>query len=633
MSKVQVLTSLWIHRMALCFWEASSTSWVRVKWSVTRLWWMPLWRRHLHVWCSSTVRIGQSSKKDRWSGYFHITLPSCNSLSMSITENPMTISKLSRFAWPWRVWTAFCPAVGDLLASFATPCLTNAPTHRGLWIRKEAVGTPDADCLAHVTLLARQHRAEGILWNGKVLGLRIKVADCEATWSSRTRFSSKRCCYYPHPFGQWKALIWWPPAQFSGSMGLGSANFGFICPRWCSLIWGRKRASLSPGYPWWRFSYHQPSPCQTIQASEVPLHTLEMRQVAQESKLEQLDGAVQECKTQLRGIPAMEGMMTKMMASLDRLEKQNSWAFPESWTMMVGPLRKTIWSGGGALFFLVCACLAPLMLATESSRSDCCLQSSSLLLVSPAMGCSSSTLEASSSLNSPWLFLLLAQTGMVCVGFFFGNIGTVFGSLRPMLLRPAWMRCPKPVCSRKQQLRNLWLLRATARTQQGCLLAQQVPRRTRLSKHTCGGQALGVAAASCRLPLHDFGEVPGTDRHRVWHYGLVLGNGVTFHLYAVYLFTGARSSTAAQDKTNVTLQAILADAALLGQQPFLIIGDWNLELIDSVLGPQLMDGSLVDVTVAAAVVHGRTPDCTFFATHSEGTRIDACVASPLAARV
>lgn len=60
------------------------------------------------------------------------------------------------------------------------------------------------------------------------------------------------------------------------------------------------------------------------------LAALEMRQVAQDSKLEQLDGAVQECKTQLRGIPAMEGMMTKMMASLDRLEKgrtrERSWS-------------------------------------------------------------------------------------------------------------------------------------------------------------------------------------------------------------------------------------------------------------------------------------------------------------------
>ena len=174
--------------------------------------------------------------------------------------------------------------------------------------------------------------------------------------------------------------------------------------------------------------------------------------------------------------------------------------------------------------------------------------------------------------------------------------------------------------------------RANARAQQGCLLAQPVPHRTRLSKHTCGGQALGVAAASWGLPLHDFGEVPGADRHRVWHCGLVLGNGVTFHLYAVYLFTGARANTAARDKTNVTLQAILADAALLGQQPFLIIGDWNLEPIDSVVGPQIMDGSLVDVAVAAAGVHGRTVDYTFFASGSEGTRIDACVASPLAAR-
>lgn len=315
--------------------------------------------------------------------------------------------------------------------------------------------------------------------------------------------------------------------------------------------------------------------------------------------------------------------------------------------MVWGPLRKTIWSGGGALFFLVCACLAPFRLVTESSRSDCCLQSSSFLLVSPAMTCSSSTLEASSSLHSPWLFSFACSDRNDLCRALFGNIGndvfwlttanaTSLRSVDPLdlALAAGMDAVPKAIVLTETAATASMIAaaKATARTQQGCLLAQQVPRRTRLSKHTCRGQALGVAAASWGLPLHDFGEVPGTDRHRVWHYGLVLGNGVTFHLCAVYLFTGARSNAAAQGKTNVTLQALLADAALLGQQPFLIIGDWNLEPIDSVLGPQLMDGSLVDVAVAAAGVHGRTPDCTFFVTGSEGTRIDACVPSPLAAR-
>lgn len=270
--------------------------------------------------------------------------------------------------------------------------------------------------------------------------------------------------------------------------------------------------------------------------------------------------------------------------------------------MVWGPLRKRIWSGGGALFFLVCACLAPLGLATESSRSDCCLQSSSLLLVSGGFF----FVEFSLAL----FFCLLT----LCRALF-GNIGndsfwlttanaTSLRSVDPLdlALAAGMDEVPKAIVLTETAATESMIAaaKATACTQQGCLLAQQVPRRTRLSKHTCGGQAqaLGVAAASWGLPLHDFGEVPGTDRHRVWRYGLVLGNGVTFHLCAVYLFTGARSNAAAQGKTNVTLQALLADAALLGQQPFLIIGDWNLEPIDSVLGPQLMDGSLVDVAIS-----------------------------------
>ena len=268
----------------------------------------------------------------------------------------------------------------------------NAPTHRGLWIRKEAVGTPDADYLAHVTLLARQHRAEGILWNGKVLGLRIKVADYEATykavfpdkvflkemlllptsfrtvegfalmtsgpavrdflaawgWEVRILDSCVRAGARSFRVGAEKeppsrqailggdSLIISPAPAKQSKRQKGSAPYlGGAKPVHSLLIEGHKSytPTLPPAAPKLEAAVVGPTQ-QLIGALEKKtaerLAALEMRQVAQDSKLEQLDGAVQECKTQLRGIPAMEGMMTKMMASLDRLEKgrtrERSWS-------------------------------------------------------------------------------------------------------------------------------------------------------------------------------------------------------------------------------------------------------------------------------------------------------------------
>ena len=143
--------------------------------------------------------------------------------------------------------------------------------------------------------------------------------------------------------------------------------------------------------------------------------------------------------------------------------------------------------------------------------------------------------------------------------------------------------------------------RANARAQQGCLLAQPVPHRTRLSKHTCGGQALGVAAASWGLPLRLWG---GAWRGQASCVALWFGAWQWRHFSSLCClsFHWCSCEHGCTGQNQCYFEAILADAALLGQQPFLIIGDWNLEPIDSV---EIMDGSLVDVAVAAAGVHDR----------------------------
>lgn len=99
---------------------------------------------------------------------------------------------------------------GHLLASFATPCLTKMLLLIVAYgfAKKQSVLQMQITWLMSLCLHANIELKESYgMARSWAFASKLQTMRQPTRRSSRTRFSSKRCCYYPPPFGQWKALL------------------------------------------------------------------------------------------------------------------------------------------------------------------------------------------------------------------------------------------------------------------------------------------------------------------------------------------------------------------------------------------------------------------------------------------